>query len=184
MSRIGRMPIAIPGGVKVGISGQQVNVEGPKGKLSRTVHPAIKVEQKDGQILVSRPDDQKSHRALHGLVRSLLANMVTGVTQGYSKSLEIEGVGYRAAVEGSKVTFSLGFSHPVEMQLPKGITVTVDKQVSLNVSGIDKELVGQVAANIRFLKEPEPYRGKGIRYAGEVIRRKAGKAAATGAAAK
>ena len=181
MSRIGKMPIAIPAGVKVQVAGQKVTIEGPKGRLVRDVHPDIHVEVKDGQVRVSRPDDSKTKRALHGLVRALLANMVTGVTAGYSKGLEIEGVGYRAAVEGSKVTFALGFSHPVEMVLPKGITVTVEKQVSLNVSGIDKELVGQVAANIRFLKEPEPYRGKGIRYAGEVIRRKAGKAAATGA---
>jgi large subunit ribosomal protein L6 len=180
MSRIGRAPIAIPVGVKVSVSGQTVAIEGPKGKLSRDLHPAIRAEVKDGQILVKRPDDSKSNRALHGLSRALLNNMVVGVTQGFNKGLEIEGVGYRAAVEGNKLTFALGFSHPVEMQLPKGISVTVDKQVSLNVSGIDKELVGQVAADIRFLKEPEPYRGKGIRYSGEVIRRKAGKAAATG----
>ena len=180
MSRIGRMPIVIPAGVKIAIAGQNVTVEGPKGKLAREVHPSIKVEIKDGKVLVTRPDDSKSNRSLHGLVRALLNNMVVGVTQGYSRGLEIEGVGYRAAVEGGKLTFALGFSHPVEMVLPKGISVTVEKQVSLNVSGIDKELVGQVAANIRFLKEPEPYRGKGIRYTGEVIRRKAGKAAVTG----
>jgi len=174
------MPINIPAGVKIAVSGQNVTVEGPKGKLARAIHPAITAEVKGSQILVTRPDDTKPNRALHGLVRALLNNMVVGVTQGYSKGLEIEGVGYRAAIEGAKLTFALGFSHPVEMVLPKGISVTVEKQVSLNVSGIDKELVGQVAANIRFLKEPEPYRGKGIRYSGEVIRRKAGKAAVTG----
>lgn len=180
MSRIGRMPITVPSGVKVKISGTEVQVEGPKGKLTRQIHPAIKAELKDSTLLVTRPDDSKQNKALHGLTRALLANMVQGAAQGYTKNLEIEGVGYRAAVEGKKLTMTLGYSHPVEMAIPAGLTVAVEKQVSVSISGADKELVGQFAANVRFQKPPEPYRGKGIRYSNEVIRRKAGKAAATG----
>ncbi len=181
MSRIGRMPVVIPAGVKVKINGTEVAVEGPKGKLNRQIHPHVNVELKDNQLLVTRQDVSKQSKALHGLTRARLANMVSGASQGYTRKLEIEGVGFRASVEGKKLVMTLGFSHPVETEIPAGVTVAVDKQVSLAISGADKEAVGQFAANIRFKKPPEPYRGKGIRYSDEVIRRKAGKAAATGA---
>jgi large subunit ribosomal protein L6 len=180
MSRIGRMPVVIPAGVKVKINGTEVAVEGPKGKLNRQIHPKMSVELKDNHLLVSRQDESKQCKALHGLTRALLANMVSGASQGYTRKLEIEGVGFRAAVEGKKLVMTLGFSHPVEMEIPAGVQVAVEKQVSLAISGADKEAVGQFAANVRFKKPPEPYRGKGIRYSDEVVRRKAGKAAATG----
>jgi large subunit ribosomal protein L6 len=180
MSRIGKNPITIPAGVKVSVQGQRIQVEGPKGSLERTIAPPAQVEVKDNKIIVSRPDDSRKSKAMHGLARTLIKNMVQGVTQGFEKELHIEGVGYRAAVQGQVLNLSLGYSHPVDFQIPKGITIVVDQQTELKISGIDKELVGQVAANIRFLREPEVYRGKGIRYKDEVIRRKAGKTAASG----
>lgn len=180
MSRIGKNPVVIPAGVKVAVSNGRIAVEGPKGKLERALPPVVKVEVKDGQAVVTRPDDSRKAKALHGLTRSLVNNMVLGVTKGFEKELHIEGVGYRAAVAGKKLNLTLGYSHPVEFDIPAGITITVDQQTELKVAGLDKELVGQVAANIRFLREPEVYRGKGIRYKDEVIRRKAGKTAASG----
>jgi len=180
MSRIGKQPVSIPAGVKVAVAGSKVNVEGPKGKLDREIPGRIAVEVKGAEVVVSRPDDTRQSKAMHGLVRSLINNMVLGVTKGFEKELHIEGVGYRAAVTGSKLNLTLGYSHPVEFDIPKGITITVDQQTEVKVAGIDKELVGQVAANIRFLREPEVYRGKGVRYKDEVIRRKAGKTASSG----
>jgi large subunit ribosomal protein L6 len=181
MSRIGKQPVIIPSGVKMNVAAGKVTVEGPKGKLERVLpQGGVAVEVKDGQAHVSRPDDTRKSKALHGLVRSLVNNMVVGVTKGYEKELHIEGVGYRATVAGSILNLTLGYSHPVEFAIPKGITITVDAQTEVKVSGTDKELVGQVAANIRFLREPEVYRGKGVRYKDEVIRRKAGKTASSG----
>ena len=183
MSRIGRAPVAIPSGVKVTKDGQQVLVEGPKGKLSVTLVPSISVHI-DGQTLkVERAGDEASARALHGLSRALIANMVHGVTTGFSKELEISGVGYRAALQGKQVSLSVGFSHPVVIDIPEGLTVKIPKPTNITIEGSDKQLVGQFAANLRHVSPPEPYKGKGIKYAGEVIRRKAGKAA-TGAGAK
>jgi large subunit ribosomal protein L6 len=180
MSRIGKQPVTIPAGVKISVAAGKVLVEGPKGKLERVLPPGgIGVEVKGPQALVSRPDDTRKSKALHGLVRSLLNNMVLGVTKGFEKELHIEGVGYRAAVAGSKLNLTLGYSHPVEFEIPKGITIVVDAQTEVKITGTDKELVGQVAANIRFLREPEVYRGKGVRYKDEVIRRKAGKTASS-----
>lgn len=181
MSRIGKQPVVIPAGVKINVSGGKISVEGPKGKLSREIPPLVTVEVNGSQVDIKRPDDEGKTRSLHGLTRSLINNMVLGVTTGYSRGLHIEGVGYRAAVAGKKLTLSLGYSHPVEFPIPDGITVAVENQTELMITGTDKELVGQVAANIRFLRKPEPYRGKGIRYTDEVIRRKAGKTATTGA---
>jgi large subunit ribosomal protein L6 len=181
MSRIGRQPVVVPTGVKVNVAAGQISVEGPKGKLSRAVPPLVTVEVKEGEVLVTRPNDEGKTRSLHGLTRSLINNMVLGVTKGYSRGLHIEGVGYRAAVAGKKLTLSLGYSHAVEFAIPEGITIVVENQTELMITGTDKETVGQVAANIRFLRKPEPYRGKGIRYTDEVIRRKAGKTATTGA---
>jgi large subunit ribosomal protein L6 len=181
MSRIGKQPVVVPVGVKINVAGTKVTVEGPKGKLTRETHPSISVEVKEGKVLFTRPDDEAKMRSLHGLTRSLINNMVVGVTKGYQKDLHIEGVGYRAAVAGKKLNLTLGYSHPVEFAIPDGITISVDAQTEVMISGIDKELVGQVAANIRFLRKPEPYRGKGVRYKDEVIRRKAGKTATTGA---
>ena len=178
MSRIGRKPITIPSSVKVGVAQGTVSVEGPKGKLQLKVHPRMKVGLKDNALLVERPTDIRTDRALHGLTRSLLQNMVRGVTEGYSKTLEIEGVGYRAQVTGRKLVLSLGFSHPVEYQIPEGVDVKAPKQTQLVVSGSDRQKVGQVAADIRGFHEPEPYKGKGIHYTGEVIRRKQGKTTA------
>jgi large subunit ribosomal protein L6 len=175
MSRIGRMPIDIPGGVEVNIDGQAVMVKGPKGELSLTVASPIEVVVDDNQVIVTRPDDERSSRALHGLTRTLIANQIIGVTQGYSKGLEIVGTGYRVQAKGSGVEFALGFSHPVNVEPPAGITFTVEGNTKLTVSGIDKQAVGEVAANIRKIRKPEPYKGKGVRYAGEVVRRKAGK---------
>jgi len=175
MSRIGRLPIDIPAGVDVKIDGSAVTVKGPKGELSLAVASPIEVKIEDNQVLVSRPDDERLSRSLHGLTRTLIANNIVGVTQGYSKGLEIVGTGYRVAQKGSSVEFALGFSHPVTVEAPAGITFTVEGNNKLTVSGIDKQAVGETAANIRKIKKPEPYKGKGIRYAGEVVRRKAGK---------
>ncbi|WP_308797130.1 50S ribosomal protein L6 [Agromyces silvae] len=175
MSRIGRLPIDIPAGVDVKIDGSAVTVKGPKGELSLTVASPIEVTLEDNQVLVTRPDDERLSRSLHGLTRTLIANNIVGVTQGYSKGLEIVGTGYRVAQKGSSVEFALGFSHPVTVDAPAGITFAVEGNNKLTVSGIDKQAVGETAANIRKIKKPEPYKGKGIRYAGEVVRRKAGK---------
>jgi large subunit ribosomal protein L6 len=177
MSRIGKEPVPVPSGVDVTLSGGVLTVKGPKGTLQREIHPDVTVTVDDGVITVTRSTDQREHRALHGLYRSLIANMVTGVTDGYTRSLEIVGVGYRAAARGSGLTIQVGYSHPVEVEAPEGITLEVATPTRINVSGADKQLVGQVAANIRAIRKPEPYKGKGIRYAGEQIRRKAGKAA-------
>jgi large subunit ribosomal protein L6 len=177
MSRIGRLPITIPSGVEVSIDGQDVTVSGPKGTLKHTVAEPIEIRRGDNGVLsVTRPDDERRSRALHGLSRTLVANMVEGVTQGYSKSLEIVGVGYRVAAKGSDLEFSLGFSHSVLVPAPAGINFAVESPTRFTVSGIDKQQVGEVAANIRKLRKPDPYKGKGVRYAGEVVRRKVGKA--------
>jgi large subunit ribosomal protein L6 len=176
MSRIGRLPIDIPAGVDVKVDGQDVTVKGPKGELSLTVAEPIQVKLEEKQVLVTRPDDERNSRSLHGLTRTLINNQIIGVTQGYSKGLEIVGTGYRVAQKGSSVEFALGFSHPVTVEPPVGITLTVEGNNKITVSGIDKQAVGEAAANIRKIKKPEPYKGKGIRYAGEVVRRKAGKA--------
>jgi len=180
MSRIGRLPIAVPSGVDVTIAGRELTVKGPKGTLSRTLHPDMKVSQEDGTIVVSRPTEQKTHKQLHGLTRTLVNNMVVGVTDGYRKGLEITGVGYRAALNGKKLTLNLGYSHPIEIDPPEGITFEVENPTRLAVVGIDKELVGQIAAKVRQTRKPEPYKGKGVRYSGEYIRRKAGKAGKIG----
>jgi large subunit ribosomal protein L6 len=177
MSRIGRLPIAIPGGVDVKVEGQKVSVKGPKGTLSHTVAEPIEVAIEDGQLLVTRPNDESTSRSLHGLTRTLINNMVIGVTQGYAKTLEIIGVGYRVTPKGpQELEFALGFSHPVVVKAPEGITFTVETNTRFIISGIDKQSVGQVAANIRKIRPPEPYKGKGVRYQGEHVRRKAGKA--------
>lgn len=176
MSRIGKMPIAIPAGVEVSVSGQHVSVKGPKGTLEREFHERVSISVEDGQAIVGRADDGREARALHGLSRALLANMVTGVSEGFRRELEIIGVGYRAAMKGSDLEMQLGFSHSVPFSAPDGITFEVPEQTKIVVSGIDKEQVGQVAANIRKIRPPEPYKGKGIRYSGEHVRRKAGKA--------
>ena len=176
MSRIGRMPVAIPSGVDVTIDGRQVTVKGPKGTLSLEVVQPIEVKQADGTITVTRPSDEGEIRSLHGLSRSLIANMVTGVTDGYSKTLEIVGVGYRVQARGKDLEFSLGYSHPVPVSPPDGITFRVETPTRLVVEGIDKQQVGEVAANLRKLRKPDPYKGKGVRYQGEQIRRKVGKA--------
>jgi large subunit ribosomal protein L6 len=175
MSRIGRLPIEIPAGVDVTVDGSDVKVKGPKGELSLTVASPIEVRIEDGTVLVTRPDDERASRSLHGLTRTLIANNIQGVTQGYSKGLEIVGTGYRVAAKGNGVEFALGFSHPITVEPPAGITFAVEGNNRLTVSGIDKQAVGEVAANIRKLRKPEPYKGKGVRYAGEVVRRKSGK---------
>jgi large subunit ribosomal protein L6 len=178
MSRIGRSPIPVPGGVDVRIDGSRVVVSGPKGSLERTLPGEITIRQDDSVLRVERPDDERQNRALHGLARSLVNNMVVGVSEGFTKELEIVGVGYRAAAQGpTRIELALGFSHAVAVDAPEGITFEVPQPTRIRVLGIDKEAVGQVAANIRKLRKPEPYKGKGIRYAGEVVRRKAGKAA-------
>ncbi len=169
------MPIDIPGGVEVTIDGQAVAVKGPKGELALTVASPIEVAIEDNQVVVTRPDDERASRSLHGLTRTLIANQIIGVTQGYSKGLEVVGTGYRVQAKGEGVEFALGFSHPVTVNPPAGITFTVEGNNKLTVSGIDKQAVGEVAANIRKIRKPEPYKGKGVRYAGEVVRRKAGK---------
>jgi large subunit ribosomal protein L6 len=176
MSRIGRTPVAIPVGVDVTISGRQVTVKGPRGELSMQVAEPIEVSQSDGTVTVTRPSDEGDIRALHGLSRSLIANMVTGVTDGFRKTLEIVGVGYRVQARGKDLEFALGFSHPVMVVAPEGITLTVESPTRFVVEGIDKQQVGEVAANMRKLRKPDPYKGKGVRYQGEQIRRKVGKA--------
>jgi len=175
MSRIGKLPIPVPSGVDVAIEGQSVTVKGPKGSLSHIVAEPITVIQEDGTLQVARPDDERTSKALHGLSRTLIANMVTGVTSGYTKTLEIVGTGYRVAAKGSDLEFALGFSHPVFVPAPEGISFRVESPTRFAVEGIDKQKVGEVAANIRKLRKPDPYKGKGVRYQGEVIRRKAGK---------
>lgn len=175
MSRIGRLPITIPTGVNVELNGSEVTVKGPKGQLQKTFHPDMKIEINEQVLTVSRPSDKKEHRSLHGLTRSLINNMVIGVNTGFEKKLEINGVGYRAAKQGNKLTLSLGYSHPVEMIDPEGIETVVEGTTKLTVSGISKEQVGLHAANIRSKRKPEPYKGKGVKYADEVIRRKEGK---------
>lgn len=180
MSRVGRAPILIPPTVRVEVEGTHVRVRGPRGELSRQVHPDMRVELTDSTLQVKRPSDDPFHRSLHGLTRSLIANMVTGVEQGFTKTLELQGVGYRVAKQGENLQLSLGFSHPVTVAPPPGITFEVEGTSRIHVRGIDKELVGQVAANIRAIRPPDPYKGKGIRYLGEVVRRKAGKAGKTG----
>ena len=176
MSRIGRQPIVIPSAVKVKIEGDRVTVSGPKGELSRQFHRDIDIRLDDGQLLVSRPSDRPEHRSLHGLTRSLLANMVTGVTEGFSKMLELHGVGYRAQMQGQKLVLQVGYSQPVEITPPPEISVTVVGTSRVMVEGISRELVGQVAADIRAVRPPDPYKGKGVRYKGERVRHKAGKA--------
>ena len=176
MSRIGRLPIDIPAGVTISVDGQDVAVKGPKGELTLTVARPIEVAVEENQVLVTRPDDERDSRSLHGLTRTLINNNIIGVTQGYSKDLEIVGTGYRVAQKGSGIELALGFSHPVNVDAPAGITLTVEGNNKITVSGINKQQVGETAANIRKIKKPEPYKGKGIRYAGEVVRRKAGKA--------
>jgi large subunit ribosomal protein L6 len=180
MSRIGRLPITVPSTVDVTIDGRVVTVKGPKGSLTRSLHPDITVSRSDGTLVVTRPTEQKTHKQLHGLTRTLVNNMVVGVTDGYRKGIEITGVGYRAALNGRKLTLNLGYSHPIEIDPPEGISFEVENPTRLAVVGIDKELVGQVAATVRATRKPEPYKGKGVRYAGEYIRRKAGKAGKIG----
>ncbi len=176
MSRIGRLPIPVPSGVEVTLDGQAVTVRGPKGTLAHTVPAPIAIERsEDGTLLVTRPDDERESRALHGLTRSLVANMVIGVTDGYAKPMEIRGVGYRVAAKGSDLEFALGYSHPVPVQAPEGITFEVTSPTRFTVRGIDKQKVGEVAANIRKLRKPDPYKGKGVRYEGEQIKLKVGK---------
>ena len=177
MSRIGKIPVAVPSGVDVTISGAHVTVKGPKGTLEHVVPAPITVARDDdGAIVVNRPDEARESRALHGLTRTLLSNLVQGVTQGYEKKLEIVGTGYRVLAKGSNLEFALGFSHPVTVAAPEGITFAVESPTKFSVSGIDKQQVGEVAANIRKIRRPEPYKGKGVRYAGEQVRRKVGKA--------
>lgn len=180
MSRIGRMPITIPAGVTVKVDGNVVSVKGPKGELSRSIPKEMIVEMDANTVVIKRPSEAKVHKQLHGLTRTLVANMVTGVTQGFSRTLEIAGVGYRAAKAGNKLNLTLGFSHPVEVDPPKGITIDVPAPNRIVVSGTDKEAVGALAAKIRSFREPEPYKGKGIKYEGEVVRRKVGKAGGKG----
>ena len=176
MSRIGRLPIDIPAGVTVSVSGQEVAVKGAKGELTLAVATPVEVTVEAGQVLVTRPDDERESRSLHGLTRTLIYNNIIGVTEGYTKGLEVVGTGYRVAQKGSSLEFALGFSHPVSFDAPAGITLTVEGNNKITVSGIDKQAVGETAANIRKIRPPEPYKGKGVRYAGEVVRRKAGKA--------
>jgi large subunit ribosomal protein L6 len=177
MSRVGKQPIPIPSGVKIDRKDGIITVQGPKGKLTQKIHDEITMEIKDNEAIFTRPSDSKYHRALHGLYRALVANMVKGVTQGFSRELEIEGVGYKAEQTGKATTFALGYSHPISVLPPEGVEIKVLAPTKLVVSGIDKQIVGQVATKIRSLRPPEPYKGKGVRYAGEHIRRKAGKTA-------
>jgi large subunit ribosomal protein L6 len=176
MSRIGRKSIPVPAGVDVTITGQTVKVKGPKGELSHTVAEPITVERDGAELHVNRPNDERKAKELHGLSRTLVANMIVGVTEGYKKTLEINGTGYRVTAKGKDLEFALGFSHPVNVVAPAGISFSVERPTQFTVSGIDKQLVGEVAANIRKIRPPEPYKGKGVKYQGEVIRRKAGKA--------
>ncbi|MDN3482795.1 50S ribosomal protein L6 [Arthrobacter sp. APC 3897] len=176
MSRIGRLPISVPAGVDISVDGNLVSVKGAKGELSHTVPSPITVTLEDNTITVARPNDERESRSLHGLTRTLISNMITGVTEGYKKDLEIVGTGYRVVAKGSDLEFALGYSHPVPVTAPEGITLTVVGPTKVTVSGIDKQQVGEVSANIRKLRKPDPYKGKGIRYAGEIVRRKVGKA--------
>jgi large subunit ribosomal protein L6 len=180
MSRIGRLPIAVPAGVDVAIDGRAITVTGPKGSLHRDLHPDMTVVREGDSLLVTRPSEQKVHKQLHGLTRTLVSNMVIGVSAGYRKGLEITGVGYRATKIGNNLQLNLGYSHPIEIEAPAGISFELENPTRLAVVGIDKELVGQVAARVRSTRKPEPYKGKGVRYAGEYIRRKAGKAGKIG----
>jgi large subunit ribosomal protein L6 len=177
MSRVGKKPILIPSQVKVKIEGRQITVTGPKGELSQEIHPSMQMEMDQDQLVIKRPSDDTFHRALHGLTRSLIANMVAGVTSEYQKSLEIQGIGYKAELRGKKLNLSLGLSHPILFAPPEGIKIELNGPNKIRVSGIDKQLVGQVAAKIRSFRPPEPYKGKGIRYEGEMVRKKAGKTA-------
>ncbi|HJO25195.1 MAG: 50S ribosomal protein L6 [Myxococcota bacterium] len=177
MSRIGKQPISIPDGVTVNVSGSEVSVKGPKGQLSGRVPEEIDVAIDSGSVVFRRPDDRKSTRALHGLSRSLVANMVKGVTEAFFKDLEIQGVGYRAEVQGKKLILTVGYSHPVEMPVPAGISVSVDRNVAIRIEGADRQAVGQFAADVRSVRPPEPYKGKGVRYLNEYVRHKVGKAA-------
>ena len=176
MSRIGRLPIDVPAGVDITIDGSAVTVKGPKGELKLVVASPIEVKLEDGQVLVTRPDDERASRSLHGLTRTLISNQIVGVTTGYTKGLEVVGTGYRVAAKGESLEFALGFSHSITVDPPAGISFTVEGNTKVTVNGIDKQAVGEVAANIRKLRKPEPYKGKGVRYAGEIVRRKAGKA--------
>ena len=180
MSRIGRLPIAVPATVDVTIDGRTLTVKGPKGTLTRALHPDMSVTREEATLVVTRPTEQKTHKQLHGLTRTLVNNMVIGVSDGYRKGLEITGVGYRAQKIGEKLQLNLGYSHPIEIDPPEGITFEVENPTRLAVVGIDKELVGQIAAKVRQTRKPEPYKGKGVRYSGEYIRRKAGKAGKIG----
>ena len=180
MSRIGRQPIAVPAGVEVKIEGSNVSVKGPKGETSRVLNKAMIIKLEDSTITVDRPTDNKEHRSMHGLTRTLISNMVVGVTKGFSRTLEINGVGYRAAKSGNKLNLTLGFSHPLELDPPTGVTIEVPQPNRIVVMSISKEAVGSFAAKIRSYREPEPYKGKGIKYEGEVVRRKVGKAGAKG----
>ncbi|GAA1123007.1 MULTISPECIES: 50S ribosomal protein L6 [Arthrobacter] len=175
MSRIGRLPISVPAGVEVKVTGNLVSVKGAKGELSHTVPSPILVDLDESTLTVTRPNDERESRSLHGLTRTLISNMIIGVTDGYKKNLEIVGTGYRVQAKGSDLEFALGFSHPVAVKAPEGITLTVEGPTKVSVSGISKQQVGEVAANIRKLRKPDPYKGKGVRYAGEVVRRKVGK---------
>jgi large subunit ribosomal protein L6 len=181
MSRVGRRIIVVPSGVKVSVKETEIEVQGPKGRLKTPVPPGIKFTLAGTELSCQRASDERQQRAFHGLARALAQNAITGVTEGFSKDLDIVGVGYRAAVEGKKVVFALGKSHPVEYRIPEGISIAIDKQTRVTVSGIDRQRVGQVAAEIRKLRRPDPYKQKGIRYVGEVLKKKAGKAGATGA---
>jgi large subunit ribosomal protein L6 len=176
VSRVGKLPIPIPDGVKVDVSAARIKVTGPKGTLEQAIHPEVSVAVEDNQIVVTRPSDKPEHRSLHGLTRALVYNLVVGVTQGFERVLQIEGVGYRASMQGKSLNLAVGHSHPVVIEPPEGITFQVEGTQTIKVSGIDKQLVGQVAAYIRAWRKPEPYKGKGIRYAGERVRRKVGKA--------
>ncbi len=181
MSRIGKKPVVIPKGITVTVKDGSVNVKGPKGELVRTIHPQLAVEVKGQEVLLTRPNEEKRVRALHGLWRALIQNMVSGVSEGYTRKLEIIGVGYRAEMKGTKLNLNVGYSHPILFGPPEGVKIETPTQTTITISGIDKQLVGLVAAKIRSFRVPEPYKGKGIKYEGEYIRRKAGKAAATGA---
>jgi large subunit ribosomal protein L6 len=178
MSRIGRKPVTLPKGVTLQVQGNTVAVKGPRGELRRTLHPEMQVSLSDNQFTVARPSEEKRHKALHGLTRTLVQNMVDGVSKGFSKSLEIQGVGYKAEAKPYGVNLIVGYSHPVKYEAPKGIKISVDNNIVLKIEGADKELVGQVAAELRSVRPPEPYKGKGIRYVGEQVRRKAGKTGA------
>jgi large subunit ribosomal protein L6 len=178
MSRIGKKPVVVPSGITVSVNGQTVAAKGPKGELSRTFHPEMKLALENGQVVVNRPSDDKRHKALHGLTRSLIQNMVDGVAKGYSKTLEIQGVGYKAEAKPYGVDLIVGYSHKVPYKAPKGVKISVENNVIVKIEGADKEAVGQVAAELRNVRRPEPYKGKGVRYLGEYVRRKAGKTGA------